>query len=437
MIRTLTFGFAAAMAAALAAGAATASPLDIHFWHPTLGAVDEALQKQITAFNTSQADYRVVSSGRGTYDETFNAMIAAYRAGKQPHLVTAIGQETLTLQLSGAVYPVQDLFKDVGLKLDVSRYITPVANYYTSRDGKLMSLPFATSTPILWFNKDAFAKAGLKRAPETWEEVGEYAAKLKASGMACGYASAWQQWVHIDNFAFMHNVPVATRRNGVDGLDAEFVFNKGEVVRHLERVQAWARNGHYEYAGRLASSASNSFVSGRCGMITQSSAIFTTVRRGAKFAYGAAVMPMNLGATPGPSLIGGGSLWALKGHKPAEYKGVAAFLAFLSSADVQAQWHKDTGYVPSTRDAYEKVKASGYYNEFPVQEIALQQLLRKPHKDGISVRLGSSIQYVAAIEDELENIWSGKKPAQQALDDAVKRGNEILRRFQRQNAQAK
>ncbi len=437
MVDNSSFRRAAVLFMTAICGAVAAAPLDIHFWHPSLGTVDEALQKQISAFNASQSDFRVVSSGRGTYDETFNAMIAAYRAGKQPHLVTAIGQETLTLQLSGAVYPVQDLFKDAGLKLDVNRYLTPVANYYTSRNGKLMSLPFSTSTPILWYNKDAFAKAGLNRAPETWEEVGEYSAKLKASGMACGYASAWQQWVHIDNFAFMHNVPVATRRNGVDGLDAEFVFNKGEVVRHLERVQAWARNGHYEYAGRLASSASNSFVSGRCGMITQSSAIFTTVRRGAKFAYGAAVMPMNLGATPGPSLIGGGSIWAIKGHKPAEYKGVAAFLAFLSRSDVQAQWHKDTGYVPSTRDAYEKVKASGYYNEFPVQEIALQQLLRKPAKDSISVRLGSSIQYVAAIEDELENIWSGKKPAQQALDDAVKRSNEILRRFQRQNAGAK
>jgi sn-glycerol 3-phosphate transport system substrate-binding protein len=301
MIRTSTFSLAAALVSVLAAVPVAAAPLDIHFWHPSLGAVDEALQKQIGAFNASQSDYRVVSSGRGTYDETFNAMIAAYRAGKQPHLVTAIGQETLTLQLSGAVYPVQDLFKDAGLKLDVGRYLTPVANYYTSRDGKLMSLPFSTSTPILWFNKDAFAKAGLTRAPQTWEEVGEYAAKLKASGMACGYASAWQQWVHIDNFAFMHNVPVATRRNGVDGLDAEFVFDKGEVVRHLERVQAWARNGHYEYAGP----AGQQCVQLLClGALRHDHAVIGHLHHRAPGRQvrpmGAAVMPMNLGATPGP-----------------------------------------------------------------------------------------------------------------------------------------
>lgn len=430
---------ASLVAASLFGGAsALAAPTEIQFWHPALGPIDVSLQKQISAFNASQADYKVVSSARGTYDETFNAMIAAYRAGKQPHLLTAIGQETLTLQLSGAVVPVQDVFTEAGVKVDYSRYMQPISNYYQSKEGKLMSLPFSPSTPILWYNRDAFAKAGLTRAPENWDEVGEYAEKLKASGMQCGYASAWQQWVHIDNYLFMQNQPVATQRNGVDGLDAEFQFNKGPAVKHLARLQAWAKDGRYEYAGRQGSSASASFVAGRCGMITHSSAIFATVRNGAKFAYGAAVMPAEAGTIPGPSLIGGGSIWVLKGHKPQEYKGVAAFLAFLSSSDAQATWHQDTGYLPLTRDAYEKTKAAGYYNQFPAQEVAIRQLLRGTQaRESTSVRMGGSSQYVAAIEEELENIWASKKTSQQALDDAARRGNEVLRRFQRQNAASK
>lgn len=414
---------------------AMAAPIELQFWHPALGPIDVALQKQISAFNASQADYKVVSSARGTYDETLNAMIAAYRAGKQPHLLTAIGQETLTLQLSGAIVPVQDVFTEAGIKVDYSGYMQPISNYYLSKDGKLMSLPFSPSTPILWYNRDAFAKAGLNRAPENWDEVGEYAAKLKASGMQCGYATAWQQWVHIDNYLFMQNKPVSTKRNGVDGLDTEFQFNKGPAVKHLARVQSWAKDGLYEYAGRQGSSAMASFVSGRCGMITHSSAIFASVRNGAKFAYGAAMMPIEAGTVSGPSLIGGGSIWAIKGHKPQEYKGVAAFLAFLSSGDAQATWHQDTGYLPSTRQAYEKTKATGYYNQFPAQEVAIRQLLRGSQaSESTSVRMGGSSQYVAAIEEELENLWSGKKTSQQSLDDAARRGNEVLRRFERQNA---
>jgi len=421
----------------IASAFAAAAPIDLQFWHPALGSVDAALKKHVDAFNASQSEYRVVPTAHGTYDETFNAMIAAYRSGKQPHLVTAIGQETLTLQLSGAVYPVQDLMVDFGQKVDWSRYIQPIVSYYKSKEGKLMSLPFSASTPILWYNKDAFSKAGLTRPPETWDEVGDYATKLRAAGYPCAYGSGWQQWVHVDNYAFMQDLPVATQRNGMDGLNAEFVYNRS-IVKHIAQIQSWVKDGRYEYLGRQSSSAIPAFISGRCAMVTTSSANFGSVSRDAKFAYGAAMMPIEAGGkAAGPSLIGGGSIWVLKGHKPADYKGLAAFLAYLSSPDVQATWHKDTGYLPSTQDAYDKVKLSGYYNEFPAQEIAIKQLLRgTATKESVAVRLGSPIQYVAVIEEELEFVWSNKKTAQEAMDESVKRGNEILRRFQRQNAGA-
>ena len=123
----------------------------------------------------------------------------------------------------------------------------------------------------------------------------------------------------------------------------------------------------------------------------------------------------------------------LKGHKPEEYKGVAAFLAHLASPDQQAKWHKDTGYMPLTKAAYEKVKAEGYYDKYPQQEVAITQVQRgTPTLNTMTVRLGNANQYVAALEEEMEAVWANKKTAQQAMDDAVRRGNEILRRFEKQ-----
>ncbi len=432
-MRNRLLGAFAGMLAAFTASVASAAPLEIQFWHPSLGPLDDALKQQVASFNDSQTAYKIVSSGRGTYDETFNAAIAGFRANKHPHLLVVIGQGTQSMLLSGSVYPVQDLLTAEGHKVDWNGYLQPVLNYYRTKEGKLLSLPFSVSTPILWYNKDAFAKAGLTRAPVTLDELGEYAGKLRAAGYECGYTSGWQQWVHVDNYSVIHDLPIATKYNGLDGLDATFVYNKTAVVKNMARLQSWAADGRYVYSGRQGSSATPAFTSGRCAMMTHSSAVFSSLQAGAKFAFGAAPLPYEAGATPRNSLIGGGSLWVLKGHKPEEYKGVAAFLAHLSSPDQQAKWHKDTGYVPLTAAAYEKVKAEGYYEKNPQQEVAIKQIQRgTPTLNTMTVRLGNANQYVAALEEEMEAVWANKKTAQEAMDDAVRRGNEILRRFERQ-----
>ena len=432
-MRNRLLGAFAGMVAAFAASVAAAAPIEIQFWHPTLGPIDDALKQQIDSFNNSQTAYKVVASGRGTYDETFNAAIAGFRANKSPHLLVVIGQGTQSMLLSGAVYPVQDLLAAEGHKVDWDNYIQPVLNYYRTKDMKLLSLPFSVSTPILWYNKDGFAKAGLTRPPATWDEMGEYLTKLRAAGFECGYTSGWQQWVHVDNYSTIHDLPIATLHNGLDGLNATFTYNKTDVVKNIARLQSWVADGRYTYSGRQGSSATPAFASGRCAMMTHSSAVFSSLQASAKFAFEAAPLPYEAGTTPHNSLIGGGALWVLKGHKPEEYKGVAAFLAHLASPDQQAKWHKDTGYMPITKAAYEKVKAEGYYDKYPQQEVAITQVQRgTPTLNTMTVRLGNANQYVAALEEEMEAVWANKKTAQQAMDDAVRRGNEILRRFERQ-----
>lgn len=421
-------------ALALATSAAQAAPIEIEFWTPGLGAIMPVVEKHVAQFNAAQSAYKVNIVPKGSYDETLNAVIAAYRARKQPALTITVGAATQTMMLSNAIVPVQDIMTEAGKTVDWSGFLQPVLNYFRDTKGSLLSMPFNSSTPLLWYNVDAFAKAGLTEPPKTWDQVGEYATKLRAAGYECGYTSAWQVWVNIDNYSFINNQPVATKANGMGGIDAEFVFNKTTVAKHIARIQEWAKDGRFQYAGRQWQGAHAAFLGEKCAMMTESSAGYAGIAKGAKFKFAAAFLPKEADvAEPHNSLIGGGSIWVLKGHKPEHYKAVAEFFSFLTKSDIQADWHKLTGYVPITRAAYDLVKSEGYYAQNPHQELAVLQLSRVNATENTrAVRLGNYPQYVAAIEEELENIWAQKKTAQQGLDDAVRRGNEILRRFEAQ-----
>lgn len=158
------------------------------------------------------------------------------------------------------------------------------------------------------------------------------------------------------------------------------------------------------------------------------------MKDGAKFAWGIAPLPYDdsVIAQPKNSIIGGATLWVLQGHDGKEYEGVAEFLKFLSTDDVQLDWHKATGYVPITHGAYEAAKAEGFYDKTPGADVAILQLTRgEPGPNSKGLRLGNFTQIRDIINEELEAVWSDKKSADQALSDAAKRGNDLLRKFEK------
>ena len=139
-------------------------------------------------------------------------------------------------------------------------------------------------------------------------------------------------------------------------------------------------------------------------------------------------------AEPQNSIIGGATLWVLQGRPKEEYVGVAKFLTFLSSPKVQAQWHQQTGYVPITLAAAKLTEDEGFYKKFPGRDIAVKQLtLHEPTDNSKGLRIGNFVQIRDVVDEELEAVWSGKKDAKAALDEAVKRGNELLKKFEAAN----
>jgi sn-glycerol 3-phosphate transport system substrate-binding protein len=422
---------------ALFAGAAQAQT-EIQWWHSMGGALGDALNGLASKFNASQKDYKVVPTFKGTYPESMTAAIAAFRAGNAPHLLQVFEVGTATMMAAkGAIVPVTKVMADAKEPFEPKAYLPTVTGYYSDQKGNLLSFPFNSSTVMFYVNKDAFKKAGLdpNKAPKTWKEVLAAAEKLKASGQQCTYTTSWPSWMHIENFSAWHNVPIGTQENGFGGLDSQFTINSPLHVRHVSLLGEMSKKGLFTYAGRT-NQGDAKFSSGECAMFSGSTGAQAGIRRAAKFEWSINFIPYydDVKGAPQNSIIGGASVWVMAGKKTDDYRGVAKFLAFLSRPEVQMEWHTSTGYVPITQAAYEMTKKSGFYEKDPGAELAVKQLTNKPPTaNSKGLRFGNYVQGRTVIEEELEAVFSGRKEAKPALDDAVKRANEILRQFEAAN----
>lgn len=429
---------ALAFASLAALGATNAqAQTEIQWWHSMGGALGEWVNDLAKDFNASQKDYKVVPVFKGSYDESMTAAIAAFRSGNAPHVLQVFEVGTATMMASkGAIVPVAEVMKKAGVTFDPNAYVPAVAGYYTAPNGQMLSFPFNSSTTVFHYNKDAFKAAGLdpEKPPKTWPEVALAAGKLKASGHKCPFTTSWVSWTQLESFAAWHNTEFATKGNGMRGLDARLSFNGPLHVRHIENLANMAKTGLFVYKGR-GNAADATFVSGECAMTTGSSALYGNIKRNSKFASGISTLPYypDVENTPQNTVIGGASLWVMSGKKDQDYKGVAQFFAHLSKAEEAAKSHQRTGYLPLTKASYELTEKSGFYKQNPGTDVSVEQMIRKTTDKSRGIRLGNFVQIRTINDEELEGVWSGKKTAKEALDTAVKRGNEQLERFQKAN----
>jgi len=426
---------AASITAALFSGAVNAA-VEVNWWHAMGGTNTERVNKIAADFNALQSEFKINAVYKGNYTETMTAAIAAFRAKKQPHIVQVFEVGTATMMAAkGAVYPVEQVMNDSGVALDKSDYLPAVISYYQTPQGELLSMPFNSSTPVLWYNQDAFAKAGVTAAPKTWDEVSSVSKKLVDSGMKCGIAVGWQSWGLIENYSAWNNIPLGTKQNGYAGLSTELSFNNKNVTGNLQRLADMQKDGSFTYGGRRGESLAM-FTNGDCGMWINSSAYYGSIKGQAKFKYAQAMMPFDSSVASGPqnSIIGGATLWTLRGHDKEDYKGVAEFMKYLSSSEVQAWWHQETGYVPITTSAYKLSQEQGFYKENPGTDVAIKQLsLNTPTENSRGLRFGNFVQIRDIINAEMEMIWNGSKNAETAMNDAVDQGNKLLRKFEKAN----
>jgi sn-glycerol 3-phosphate transport system substrate-binding protein len=410
----------------LCAAAPAHAAQEVRLWHAMSGPLGVELDRLVARFNASQNDYRVVSFFQGPYDAVLADDIELRKGTpRSPHIVQVQDAATAEMMRSGTSLPLWHLMPDSN-----ARYLPAVSAYFADEEGRLLALPFNISTPVLYYNRDAFREAKLdpSKPPRTWYEMPAVLGTLLESGRSCAFTTTWPSWVLMETMSVWHNQAFATHHNGMADGPARLAFNTRLMVRWISMLSSWRKSGYFTYSGRN-DEAEARFASGECAVLTASSASYDRLREAAQFDFGVAQLPYydDFDDAPQNTLAGGSGLWVIAGLPVAEYRGVARFLAYLSSIDVQAFWHQRTGYVPLTAAAYELSRRQGFYRGHPEHEIAVRQLLLKqPTDDSRGIRLGELRRIRGIIHEELEAVWSGAKPPLEALDTAVRRGNVLL-----------
>lgn len=315
--------------------------------------------------------------------------------------------------------PLHLVMAEAGEKLPASRLLPLIADAVDDPSGRVQALPLALSAPVILWNKNAFAKAGLDpdKAPTTWLEVQKLAGALFDAGHPCPLTSSRFAWVHLENLSYQHGEPIAVSQGG----KATVVLNRMVDVKHLALLASWQKSSYFHYFGP-GREGTRKFLAGECAMLTGPHAVHAMAKSG--FAAGVAPLPHHedvYGVTPGKLLPDGAALWALAGHKKQDYKVAAMFAKFLLRPEVQKEWIKATGFLPMTQAAVDTFSAHpSAAAVLPRARLAV----RSP--GGMRGKHGFGLDRLRAIlHEEVSGVWSGAKPAKEALDTAMARINTV------------
>ena len=420
------------LAAGIAAFALPASAkTELQWWHAMGGNLGETVNTIAENYNASQDSYVIIPTYKGGYEDTMTAGIAAFRAKQQPHILQVFDAGAATIiNAPGATIPVADLMQEYGQGFNIEDYIEGVRYFYADSDGKMIGMPFNASTPLLYYNKEAFAKAGVANPPATWEEFEAIAPKLKDAGYTA-LAQSHSPWILSENFHSRHNLQLATGNNGYDSTDVEILYNNDSMKMHWGKMKEWLDDGHYGFYGRAWGDNQDAFVQKKVAMWMGSSGSFGGLKKSTDFEFGTTFLPYwkSVIDEPKGTFIGGAALFAMSGKSDAENKGTADFFSYMTNPENQVFWHKATGYVPITTAAYDMAKQEGYYNKSPDAEIGILQLSQPGGEWTKGYRLGYYVQIREVMYSKFDNIFSGKSSVDEAFAEMTAESNKLLARF--------
>jgi sn-glycerol 3-phosphate transport system substrate-binding protein len=368
----------------------------------------ERVEKLIERFNTQQKEFQL-------------KLVRRVEGDAPKHINLVVNEELTRFMTQRAKFkPLHELMREAKEPLDGSKLSPELRVGISDAKGRLFALPVALSTPVLYINKTAFQKAGLdpEKPPKTWWEMQQAADKLFDAGSRCPYTTSWPAWVHIDNLSAW---------NGADVADAKgrFNFNGLVQIKHVAMLSSWYKSKFFAYFGRR-DEADRRFAAGDCGMLTSSSSLYASLNGNRAFETGVSSLPYHddVRNTPQHTLADGASLWVGAGKKPAEYKGVARFVSFLLGPETQVELTAGGGFLPMTPVARAAGRSRLLKADMAGLDIAYVQLQGKGPLRTLRVSQIEPVRII--VEEELEAVWADKKPAKEALDTAVLRGNAVL-----------
>lgn len=316
------------------------------------------------------------------------------------------------------------IMADAKLKFEAKQFFPQMAAAVDDLTGKVQALPLAHALPVLFYNRDAFVRAGLDpdKPPKSWWEVQTAAGKLFDAGYKCPLTSSRFAWVHLDNISSQHGEAVLTKDGKVD----KVALNTLVHVKHIALLISWQKSFYFHYFGP-GREGDAKFLSGQCSMLTGESPLYNTLGKQAGFRFGVAELPYYddvRGARPADVLPDGAALWVLPGKSKEEYLAVARFVDFLMKPENQREWVQTTGFLPMTPVAIDALKAAGAPPA--LFDSARARLSRVPSVAERTKHGTGRSRIRSILNEEIQFVWSHKKPAKEALDTAMERANATV-----------
>jgi sn-glycerol 3-phosphate transport system substrate-binding protein len=416
---------------------AASGPVNIAFWHAMSGHNGEVIEELVKRFNESQSGIVVTSTYQGSYDDSINKLKAGLQSKDVPAVVQVYDIGTRLMIDLGVMTPMQD-FIDAE-KFDVADIEPNVANYY-SVDGRLWSMPFNTSNPVLYYNKDMFKAAGLdpEKAPATWDEVAADARALTikdASGATTQYGCSFAiyGWF-VEQFIAVQGGYYVNNDNGRTALATEATFNGPEGVELLKWWKGMNDEGICTNLGRATADTKKAFDSGLVAMTLDSTAGLRDRINAAegKFEVGVGFLPRANAddyKTAG-TIIGGASLWITNQRPEEEQKAAWEFVKFMSSAQSQAYWHIQTGYYPINSKGYNEPDDVAWREQYPQFQVAIDQLHMAPLNNVTAGGLiGVFPEARQTVETAIEACFAGDVTCEEALNNAAQSVTQSIKDY--------
>lgn len=397
--------------------------VEIEFWHSMGGAGQETLNEIVEQFNGSQDDYVVKAEFQGSYEESLTKLRTVGGTTDAPAITQVFEVGTKYMIDSGFIEPVSTFIDKDGY--DSSQLEENILNYYKV-DGELYSMPFNSSTPVMIYNKDAFEEVGLdpEKAPETFQGVIDAAEKLTTDNRA-GFSMLTYGWFFEQLVATQGGLYV-DQDNGRAGDASKALFNGKEGLRVFDFLNEINEAGTFGNFGTNWDDIRSAFTTEKVAMYMDSSAGIADIIEMAPFEVGVAYIPYADEIERNGVVIGGASLWMSKGIAEEEQQAAWEFMKYLTTPEVQAKWHVETGYFAINPAAYEEEVVKEVWEETPQIRVTVNQL--QDTKPGLATQ-GALISVFPEsrqhIVTALENLYQGKDP-QEALDEAAEGTNRAM-----------
>lgn len=408
--------------------------IEITFWHAMSGTNGEAVDSLVEQFNESQDKVHVTAEYQGTYDDSKTKFGAALQSGDVPDILQMYEVGTQYMIDLGCYVPVQDMMDANGYDQNI---IEAVSNYYTY-EGKMISMPFNTSTPVLWINEDICTEAGLdvSNPPTTFDEILEWSKTIVDGGYCeSGFAAAVYGWF-FEQMVAGQGLNYGNNDNGrTERMTAVEFDSNGALENVLNTWKGWMDSGYCTSYGTTTADTQTAFKAGQVAMILESSGCLGSFLEDCAFTVGNANFPKISENEEGGVIIGGASLWLIDSGDTEREQAAYEFLAYCSEAEQQAYWSTTTGYLPVNADAVDTETFSAYAEENPQALTAVNQLLNNPVNTATQGCLtGVSSESRTIFQENIESLINGEKTVDEAAADITDRINTTISEYNANNS---